>query len=182
MAFFGPTRFGEHARAEAAVEGADLRADLAEARVVGRDREVADDVQHVAAADRVARDHRHDRLRQPAHLDVQVGDVEAPDAREAVALVLQVAGVAAHALVAAGAERVRALAGEHDHADRLVLAGALERLGDLDDRARAERVADLGPRDRDLRDPGVLAGRELVADVGVGALAGLPDGAHRREG
>jgi hypothetical protein len=70
-------------------------------------------VQHVAAADRVARHHRHHRLGQPPDLDVQVGDVEAPDARAA----RDVARVPAHALVAAGAERVRPLAGQHDHAD-----------------------------------------------------------------
>src|SRR3954463_4336201 len=45
---------GEYRRTEAAVEGADLRAGLPEARVVGRDREVADHVEDVAAADRVA--------------------------------------------------------------------------------------------------------------------------------
>ena len=79
----GPTRFAQQARAEAAVEGADRGPGLPEARVVGGDRQVADEVQHVAAADRVAGDHRHDRLGQPADLDVQVGDVEAPDARAA---------------------------------------------------------------------------------------------------
>src|SRR3954469_11962067 len=45
---------GQRARPEAAVEAADLRARLAEARVVGGDREVADHVQDVAAADGVA--------------------------------------------------------------------------------------------------------------------------------
>ena len=79
LAFFGPDQVREQARAEAAVEGAHLRADLAEAGVVGGDRQVADQVQHMPASDRVAGDHRHDRLRQPANLDVQVGDVEAPD-------------------------------------------------------------------------------------------------------
>src|SRR3954468_2376225 len=67
---------GEDARAVAAVEGADARAGLAEARVVGRDREVADEMQHMPAADRIARDHGHDRLGQAADLDVQVGHVE----------------------------------------------------------------------------------------------------------
>ena len=43
------------------------------------------EVQHVAAADRVAGDHRDDRLGQPADLDVQVGDVEAPDAARRLA-------------------------------------------------------------------------------------------------
>ena len=80
----------------------------------------------MAAADRVAGDHRDDGLGQPADLDVQVGDVEAPDAARLARLGL-VAGVAADALVAAGAERQRALAGQDDDADRRVLARALER-------------------------------------------------------
>jgi hypothetical protein len=50
----------------------DPRPGLAEARVVGGDREVADEVQHVAAADRVAGDHRDDRLGRPPDLDLQV--------------------------------------------------------------------------------------------------------------
>ena len=163
----------EQARAEAAVERADLRAGLAEARVVGGDREVADDVQHVAAADRVAGDHRDHRLRQPPDLDVQVGDVEAPDGCLGARLG-HVARVAAHALVAAGAEGQRTLAGQHDHADRGVLARPLERVGDLDQRLRPERVAHLGAVDRDLRDPV----RRLVADVLVVARR-LPLGAGR---
>ena len=152
-----PDQRRQQRRAEAAVERADLRPDLAEARVVGGDREVADEVQHVAAADRVAGHHRHHRLGQPADLHVQVGDVEAPDARAA----RDVAGVAAHALVAAGAERVRALAGQHDHADLAVLARLVQRVGDLDQRLGPERVADLRAIDGDLGDP--LG--DLVADV-----------------
>ena len=97
---------GEQARAEAAVERADLRAGLAEARVVGRDRQVAHDVQHVAAADRVARDHRDDRLRAAADLDLQVEHVEPADALLGDLVVADVAVVAADALVAAGAERL----------------------------------------------------------------------------
>ena len=58
-------------------------------------------MQHVAAADRVARDHRDHRLRQPADLHLEVEHVEAADA-----VVADVAVVAADALVAAGAERV----------------------------------------------------------------------------
>ena len=77
------------------------------------------------------------------------------------------AALAAHALVAAGAERIRALAGEDHDADVEVLAGALERVGELDHGLGAERVADLGAVDRDLGDPGIVAGRELVADVRV---------------
>ena len=167
---------GEQPRAEAAVEAADLRAGLAEAGVVGRDREVADHVQHLAAAHRVAGHHRDDRLRQAPHLHVEVGHVEAADAGAAG----HVAGVAAHVLVAARAEGQRPLAGEDDHPDRGVLARALERVRDLDQRLRPERVAHLRAVDRDLGD----AVGELVADVLVVARA-LPvgrgaDGAGRR--
>src|SRR4051794_40648503 len=106
---------GQVRGAEAAVEAADARPRLAEARVVGGDREVAEHVEHVAAADGVAGHHRHDRLGRAAHLDVEVGDVEAPDAAARRLVVGHVAAVAAHALVAARAEREWALAGEDDH-------------------------------------------------------------------
>src|SRR3954454_4522620 len=174
---------GEQAGAEAAVEAADARAGLAEASIVGCDREVADDVQHVSAADRVAGDHGHDGLRQAPDLYVQVGDVEAAHAALGGGVLVHVAGVAAHALVATRAECERSLAGEDDHADVEVLAGPLEGVGDLDQRLRAEGVAHLGAVDRDLRDP--LG--DLVPDVRVlalrlplerGAYLGL--GLHRR--
>ena len=105
-------------------------------------------MQHVAAADRVARDHRDDRLRQAADLDLEIEHVEPADA-----VVVAVAVVAAHALVAARAERVGPLAGEDDHADVGVVAGELERVAQLEQRPRPERVAHLGPADRDLGDP-----------------------------
>src|SRR4051794_5413714 len=85
--------------------------------------------------------------------------MEAPLAGSRLGLV---ALVAANALVAARAERLRTLAGEDDHPDRGVLAGTLERLGELDHRLGAEGVADLRAVDRDLGD--AVAG-ELVADV-----------------
>ena len=142
-----PDRPGEQAGAEAAVERADPRAGLAEARVVGRDREVAHDVQHVPAADRVTGDHRDDGLGQPPDLDLEVEDVEPADA-----VVADVAVVAADPLVAAGAERLGPLAGEDDHADRGVVAGALEGVQQLEQGPRPEGVAHLGPADRDLGD------------------------------
>ncbi len=101
----------------------------------------------------------------------------------AVIVVVEVAGVAAYALVAAGAERLAALAGEDDHADVGVLARILQRVGDLDHGARTERVSDLGPSDRDLRDALVGAARLLVADVrevaAGGGRRGDPGDAHR---
>src|SRR5579864_546336 len=63
---------GQEPRAVAAVEAADPRTGLAEPGVVGGDREVAHDVQHVAAADRVPGHHRDHGLRQPPDLDLDV--------------------------------------------------------------------------------------------------------------
>ena len=110
---------GQQARPEATVEGPDARAGLPEAGVLRGDRQVADDVEDLAAADRVTRDHRHDGLRRPADLHVEVGDVEAADLRT----LGQVPRIAADPLVAARAERVGSLAGQDDHADGEVLAG-----------------------------------------------------------
>jgi hypothetical protein len=149
----------------AAVERAHLGAHLAEPGVVRGDGQIADQVEHVPAADGVPGDHGHHRLGQPADLDLQIGDVEPAD-RARLAGVGEVAGVAPHPLVAAGAERVRALTGQDDHPDLGVLPGDHERIGDLDQGLRAERVADLGAADRHLGDA-VLA--DLQADVLVAA-------------
>src|SRR5450755_3007871 len=77
------------------------------------------------------------------------------------------AALAADTLIAPRAERVGSLAGQDHHAHALVLAGSLERVDQLDHRLGPERVADLGPVDRDLGDAGVLAGGELVPDVRI---------------
>src|ERR671914_2859073 len=163
-----PDLGGEQAGAVAAVEAPDLRAGLAEAGVVGGDREVADHVQDVPTADRVAGDHGDDRLGRAAHLHVQVCHVETPNLGAAG----HVAGVAAHALVAAGAEREWAVAGEDDDTDVGVLARALERVGHLDQGLGPEGVAHLGPVDGDLGDPAC----QFVADVLVVTAAGPPVG------
>ena len=139
----------------------------------------------MTAADRIPGDHRHDRLGQAPDLHVQVGDVKAAHAGLAGGVLGQIAAVAAHALVAARAEGLRALAREHDHADRRVLARALERARDLDHGARPEGVADLRARDRDLRDP-LRRGRRLVADVRVAVVPTIarvnPRDRHGAEG
>src|SRR3712207_8807538 len=49
---------------------------LPEARVVGGDREVADEMEHVAAPDRVARHHRHDRLGQPPRSEEHTSELQ----------------------------------------------------------------------------------------------------------
>src|SRR5579864_6376193 len=68
----------QQTRAIAAVEAADTRAGLSEPRVVGGNGQVADNVQDMAAPDRVARDHCDNGLRETADLDLQVEDVRRP--------------------------------------------------------------------------------------------------------
>ncbi len=172
LRLLGADEVAQEGGAEAAVPGADPRSGLAEDGVVGGDREVAAEVKDVAAANRVARHHRHHRLRQPPHLHLQVGDVEAADG----SALGDVAGVAANLLVAARAERLRALAGEHHDADLGVLAGQLQRGGDLDQSLRPEGVEGLGPVDADLGD----SLGDLVVDVVV--LAGALPLDRRVEG
>ena len=80
-------------------------------------------MQHVAAADRVPGDHRHDGLGHAPDLDVQVGHVEASNRLVLAGLGRVGAGdvaaaAAAGALVAARAERLGSLAGQDHHADR----------------------------------------------------------------
>ncbi len=155
---------GKQAGAVAAVERADPRPCLAEAGVVGGDRQVAADVEDVATADRVSGDHRDDRLRGATDLDLEIEDVEPPDALLGDVVVPDVAVVASDSLVAAGAEREVALAGQDNDADLVVVPREVEGLGQLEQGLRPERVADLRPVDRDLRDS---VPRNLIADVGV---------------
>ena len=93
-----------------------------------------------------------------------------------------VAVLAAHPLVAAGAERpaavlrAGAVAGEEHAADVGGQPGVLERGDQLVDGLRPERVAHLGPVERDADDAGVDGA--VVGDVGeVEALDRLPGGA-----
>ena len=71
----------QQARPVAGVEGADPWAGLAEAGVVGCDREIADHVEHVATADRVAGRPWRRPAWEPSDLYLQIEDVEAADAR-----------------------------------------------------------------------------------------------------
>ena len=78
--------------AEAGVEGADARAGLAEARVVGGEAEVAEHVEHVAAADGEPVHRGDHRLRHRADHAVQGLDLEqAALARPVVAALLRAA-------------------------------------------------------------------------------------------
>jgi len=66
---------------------------------IGGDGQVADDVQDVAAADRVAGDHRDDGLGRAPDLDLQVQDVEPADALARDLVVADVAVVASDRLI-----------------------------------------------------------------------------------
>src|SRR6478735_6909344 len=110
LGLLDPDQVGQQAGAVSTVERTDLRPHLAEPGVVGGNAEIADQVEYVTAADRIAGDHGHHRLGQPADLDVQIGDVEPADGA-LLARLGQVPGVAADPLVTARAERVGSLAG-----------------------------------------------------------------------
>src|SRR5207247_70130 len=89
----------------APVERPDPGAGLSESGVVRGDREVAAQVQHVAAADRVPGHHGDRWLGEAPDLDLEVEHVEPPDP-----LLVHVAVVPADLLVSAAAERLRARA------------------------------------------------------------------------
>ena len=100
---------------------------------------------------------------------MEVADVEPADALLGDLVVADVPVVAADPLVAARAEGLVAGAREDDRADLGVVASAVEGVAQLGERLRAEGVVDLGPVDRDLRDPVRL----LVEEVAV-LGGGLP--------
>src|SRR6202044_2917149 len=91
---------GEIGRAPAGVERADTRSGLSEPGIVRGDRDVADDVEHVTAADGVAIDGADDGLRNIADRHVKIIDLPQSVLAGAVgALLLH------FPLVAANAER-----------------------------------------------------------------------------
>ena len=154
MAFFSPT---------AGVEAADPRPGLAEAGVFGGDGQVAHQMQHVAAADRPARDHGHHRLGQGADHALKVEGVEVVDA----GFVLVAAVLAPDLLVAPGAEGLGADPGEDDHPHRLVEPGLGQRRHDLVESLGAKRVVNVGPVDGDAGDA-VGPIEQDVAERGAG--------------
>ena len=91
----------EQRRTVSAVKGTDPRAGLTESSVVGRDREIAHQVQDVPSTDGVSRHLGDDGLRQPTNLNLQVEHVEPADAVLGHVVVADVAVVASDALVAA---------------------------------------------------------------------------------
>ena len=164
---------GEVAGTEAAIETAHLGPDLAEDCVIGREAEVADHVQHVTAADRVTGDQCDDDLGHRADEFLQVEDVQPRHPG-----LINIAGVAAHALVAARAERVLTIpvgagARQEYHPNGWVFPGVGEGVVHLLDGQRTERVPLFRPVDRNAGDALGL----MVKDVGV-RLGDLPVWAH----
>jgi hypothetical protein len=135
---------GHQAGAETGVERADPRAVLAEGRAVSSDGQVTQQVQDVPPADGEPVDHRDGRLRHVADHAVQRVDLEQPALRRPV-----VARLHPLLLVATGAERLLARAGEGNDAHLVADPGPLERQHELVDGARAEGVIALRPVDRD---------------------------------
>src|SRR3954447_4881067 len=166
---------GEQADPEPGIERADLRADLPEDRVFAGDREIADDLEDLAATDRVAVDEGDDGDGQRSDLALEVQHIEPrkPVAPDVPASVLE-------PLVAARAERLFAGAREEGAADRRVVPDPRERVDHLLDRLGTERVVDLGPVDRHPGDP---RPRMLVADVLVfdDRCPGHGSGSHAAE-
>src|SRR6266567_4690158 len=148
---------GHQAGAETGVERADPRSVLTERRVVGGDGQVTQQVQNVPPADGEPVDRRDGRLRYVADHAVQRVDLEQPALRRPV-----VARLHPLLLVAAGAERLVARAGEGNDADLVADPGPLERQHELVDGACAEGVVALRPVDRD---PGEAV-LDLIRHVG----------------
>src|SRR5581483_5683242 len=131
-------------RTESGVERPDAWPDLAEARRVGGNRQVADHVEDVSAADRKPVDRRDDGLRDVADQTVQRLDLEDAGLRRSV-----VARLRPLLLVPPGAEGLVSGAGEDHDADAAVRPGGLHAVDELVDRLAAERVVALGTVDRD---------------------------------
>ena len=126
---------------------------------IGRQRQIAHDVQNVAAADREAVHQRDNRDRQRPDLALQVQDVEASQP-----VVADVPAATLDVQVAARAEGLVSCAGKEDAADRSVIANASEGVDQLGHGLRSEGISNLRAVDRDESDSGA---RMFVADVAV---------------
>src|ERR1700693_2118556 len=174
--------------AVAAVEAAAARVGLLEAGVLAAgQREVAHHVQAVPAAGGPAADKADHHLRHEPDQPLHLQDVQPPGARRihrvgGLACRVLVAGAAADALVAAGAERpaavawARPVAGEQHHADVGRHPRVVERAVQLVDGVRAERVAHLGAVERDP-DRAVV---DVAVIRDVGEVAEAVDGSPER--
>ncbi len=124
-------------------------------------------MQDVAAANGVARHHRHHRFRAGTDLPLEVEHVKMVHAR----VILIAAVVAAHLLVTPGAEGLLTFAGEDNYPNRIIVAGIRQRLEHLFYRQGTKRIAHLRTVDGDFGD---AVRRFLVANVAVAFRAVLP--------
>nr|VUD34962.1 Uncharacterised protein [Raoultella sp. NCTC 9187] len=117
-------------------------------------------MQHVAAADGVAGDHRDDRFRTGADLTLEIEHVQVMHA----GIVLIAAVVAAHLLVTAGAERQVPFAGQDNDANIVVIAGIRQRLNHLFYGQRTECITHLWAVNGDFSN---TVRRFLVTNIGI---------------
>src|SRR5439155_8047843 len=170
-----PDLASEVGGAEAAVEARHVEVGLLETRMLAaRDREIAHDVQAVAAARRPARDDADDHLRHEPDQTLHLQDVEPACARgidrlRGVPCRVAVSVPTADALVAAGAERPASVAwrwtvpGDEHAPDVGAHARVVKSAIELVDGLRPERVAYLGPVEPDP--DRALVDRSVVRDV-----------------
>ncbi len=143
-----------HSLTASSSSAADLGADLAELRRIGRDGHVAQGGENIAAADGKAVDAGDHGLGNVADDRLEFVNRQADDA---AAIILAVLG----ALVAAGAEGLVAGAGQHHARHPAVIGGQLEGRDHFLDRLRAEGVVQLGPVDDDPGGPAA----DFIEDV-----------------
>src|SRR6202030_2059938 len=144
--------------AEAWIHASDLWAHLAELRIIGCDREIAEHVEHVSTAYRVAVHGGDHGLRYVADHRVKVLDVESQIRSRGLALI---AAFLPGRLIAPHAEGLLARTGEDHAADATIAPSFMERLKELVNRLAAECIHLPGPVDRDGSD----AVRRLIENV-----------------
>ena len=145
------------------VEAAHLGARLTEYGVVGSDRQVADDVKNVAAANCISGHHCDYRLGSTADLNLQVEHVQPADAPLGHLIVADIAVVTTDSLVAARAEGLLALSGKDDHPNIRVVTCPVEAVLEFEQGLRPKGISNIGPIDGQLGD--AIGG--FVFDVGV---------------
>ena len=143
---------------ESAIERANFGSRLAKTSVIGSDGEIANNVQHVTATDRISSDHGHDGLGQAADFFLQIQYVQA---RHAV--ITDVASMAADFLVTSRAKGEITFTSENDHANLRVLVCELEGLEHFHYRLGPKGIAHFRAIDRNFSDLSLING--LVSDV-----------------
>ena len=138
---------GEIARPEPCIEGTDAGPGLSEHGILARNRQVADDLKHMAAADRKAVHHGDDGFGERTDLFLHVEHIEP---RHTCGV--NVASDPFDMHVAPGAEGLVAGTGENYYADIVSLAADDQRFRHLRNSGRRKSVAHLRAVDGDLGD------------------------------